>query len=295
MDFKLPPLKPLKVFEVTARHKNFSRAAEELCLTQSAVSHQIKQLEEFYGKALFIREKNQTVLTQEGDMLLSVVVDNFNRLTSVTKHLVSSERLQLKIMAQTSIATDWLAPRLAKFAEQYPDIDLSLGMESYASGFSATEYDIIIGTWPTPDGFLTHKLRDEKWFPVAIPKLLENIDCSSAQSLLSLPLYSSEKTEDWKLWMQQHRISKSADLHVHQFELSILAVRAALGGMGVALSCGFMSDDLVERGMLKAIPELSYDLPWGHYHVHYRTNSLSNSAIDQFVNWLLEQVRRLEK
>lgn len=294
MDFKLPPLKPLKVFEVTARHKSFSRAAEELCLTQSAVSHQIKQLEDFYGKALFIREKNQTVLTQEGDMLLSVVVDNFNRLTSVTNHLVSSERIQLKIMAQTSIAADWLAPRLANFAECYPEIDLSLGMESYASGFNATEYDIIIGTWPTPDGFLTHKLRDEKWFPVAVPELLQNIDSSKAENLLSLPLYSSEKTEDWKLWMQQHQINKSADLHVHQFELSILAVRAALGGKGVALSCGFMCDDLVERGMLKALPELSYDLPWGHYHVHYRTNSLSNSAIEDFVDWLLEQVKNID-
>lgn len=295
MDFKLPPLKPLKVFEVTARHKSFSRAAEELCLTQSAVSHQIKQLEDFYGKALFIREKNQTVLTQEGDMLLSVVVDNFNRLTSVTNHLVSSERLQLKIMAQTSIAVDWLAPRLAIFAELYPDIDLSLGMESYASGFNATEYDIIIGTWPAPDSFLTHKLRDEKWFPVAVPELFESIDTSEPEGLLSLPLYSSEKTEDWKLWMQQHQMAKNANLHVHQFELSILAVRAALAGKGVALSCGFMSDDLVQRGMLKALPELSYELPWGHYHVHYRTNSLSNSAIEYFVDWLLKEVTRLDK
>ena len=91
MSNKLPPLKPLKVFEVTARQKSFSRAAKELCITQSAVSHQIKQLEDFFGKPLLHRENKRTTLTQEGDMLLSVVTDNFQRLSAVTSHLLSSE------------------------------------------------------------------------------------------------------------------------------------------------------------------------------------------------------------
>ncbi|WP_046005349.1 LysR substrate-binding domain-containing protein [Pseudoalteromonas rubra] len=290
MSHKLPPLKSLKVFEVTARHKSFSRAAEELCITQSAVSHQIKQLEEFFGKSLLIREKKRTALTQEGDMLLAVVSDSFQRLGAITNHLLSSENLTLKVMAQTSIAADWLAPRLASFASQYPDLELALGMESYAANFNASDYDIIIGTWPTPEGFVTQKLRHEYWFPVGTPELIDCIDSTNPESLLGLPLYSSEKTEDWNLWMQQHQIRKPVNLHLHQFELAMLAVRAALAGKGIALSCGFMVDDLIKQGALKALPQFSYELPWGHYHVHFRSNSMIGDTIEKFINWLVENV-----
>lgn len=286
MSLKLPPLKPLKVFEVTARQKSFSRAAEELCITQSAVSHQIKQLETFFGKKLLIRERKTTSLTQEGDMLLSVVTDSFHRLSAVTNHLLNTDALTLKVMAQTSIAADWLSPRLADFATKFPDLELVLGMESYAANFDANQYDIVIGTWPTPEGFVTQKLRHEKWFPVMSPNLFGQYDFSSPERLLDFPLYSSEKSEDWHLWMQQHQLRKPAKLHVHQFELALLSVRAALAGKGIALSCGFMVEDLLKQGNLKALPQYSYDLPWGHYHVHFRSNSLAKEAVENFVAWL---------
>lgn len=288
MQHKLPPLKPLKVFEVTARHKNFSTAARELCLTQSAVSHQIKQLEEFFGKPLLIREKRRTYLTQEGDMLLSVVNDSFNRLTAVTNHLLSSQQPPLKIISQTSVAADWLSPRLAQFGLCHPDIHLSLGMASYANSFNANEYDIIIGTWPAPDGFVSHKLCHETWYPVATPDIIEQIDPKDPADLLRFPLYSSEKSEDWNLWIQQQKVRKPVHLHMHQFELSILAVRAALGGHGIALGCGFLVDDFISQGLLAGLPELDYELPWGHYQVHYRTDSPTAESIEKFMTWLLD-------
>lgn len=292
MRYNLPPLKPLKVFEVTARHKSFTRAAEELCITQSAVSHQIKQLEAYLCKTLFVRDKNKTVLTQDGDMLLSVVTDSFSRLSAVCNHLLSADKMSLKIMAQTSIAADWLSPRLADFALLHPEVDLSLGMESYASGFNANDYDVIVATWPAPEEFVTQKLRHEHWFPVAKQEILDSIDYSSAANLLQLPLYSSEKKEDWNLWMQQNQIRKPVDIHIHQFELAVLAVKAALGGKGVALGCGFMTDDLVDQGLLTALPEFSYELPWGHYHVHYRSNSFAGEAIEAFVGWVIEEANK---
>ena len=292
MTYKLPPLKPLKVFEVTARHQSFSRAAEELCITQSAVSHQIKQLEDFFGRQLLIRENKHTMLTQEGDMLLSVVKDSFQRLSAVSNHLCNTQHLTLKIMAQTSIAADWLSPKLADFGRQFPEIGLVLGMESFAANFDPLEYDIIIGTWPAPDGFVSQKLRNEAWFPVAHPDLFSAVDVSDPNALLSLPLYSSEKSEDWNLWMQHHQIRKPANLHVHQFELAILAVRAALGGKGVALSCGFMVEDLIKQGALVGLPALSYELPWGHYSVHFRVNHVLGDVIDKFVTWLVEEAKK---
>ena len=165
-------------------------------------------------------------------------------------------------------------------------------MESYAANFNANEYDVIIGTWPAPDDFVTQKLRHERWFPVAVPSLINKLDSCNAKSLLNFPLYSSEKTEDWNLWMQQHQVRKPVQPHIHQFELAILAVRAAIGGRGIALSCGFMVDDLIKQGTLAALPQLAYDLPWGHYHVHFRTNSLASDTIAKFVSWLINEAKR---
>ncbi|WP_233079690.1 LysR family transcriptional regulator [Rheinheimera soli] len=106
----LPPLKALQAFEATARLKSFSKAAEQLFVTQSAISHQVKLLEDFIGQPLLLRQNKSVELTQSGDMLYSVVRDCFVRLNSVTQHLLNQPPVQLKILAQTSIAVEWLAP-----------------------------------------------------------------------------------------------------------------------------------------------------------------------------------------
>jgi LysR family transcriptional regulator, glycine cleavage system transcriptional activator len=283
---RIPPLKALQAFEATARLLSFSRAAAELFVTQSAISHQIKQLEDFMGHALFIRERKRITLTQEGDTLQSVVSDCFLRLAAVTNHLVQQESVTLKIMAQSSIAVDWLAPRIAQFRKGYPDIDLLLNMAVYASSFDPNEYDIIIGTWPTQEGFVSRKLREEHWYPVCAPSFLQKINLDTPETLLNCKLYSSENGQDWNLWMQQHQIRNPIKLDMQNFSLALLSVRAALAGEGIALSCGFMVDDLVKHGLLVTIPELSYTLPWGHYQVHYRVGSHNSESIEAFVSWL---------
>ena len=284
----MPPLKALHYFAATARHLSFSRAAEELCVTQSAVSHQVRLLEQFMGKPLLLRQGKRVCLTQEGDSLYAVVRDSFQRIESVTGHLLNEPRANLRIVAQTSIAVEWLASRLPLFKRSEPDVGCFLSMESAAASVDTASCDVIIGTWPTPADFVSLPLRDEWWFPVCAPSLAAQIsDCAS---LLSLPLYSSENGEDWRLWLQHQQLREPPQLAMSHFGLALLATKAALQGDGVTLSNHFLAQDLIAAGQLVAYPQWRYRLPWGQYSVHYRQDSHNGPAIEAFVRWLQGQV-----
>ena len=283
---RLPPLKAVQVFDTTARRLSFSKAAEELCVTQSAVSHQIKLLEQFMGKALFVRKGKRVALTHDGEIFFSVTGDCLQRISSVTNHLIKQESLTLKIAAQTSFASEWLAERVVYFQGEHPAIQVALDTHVHAGSFTATEYDILIGAWPQPEGFLSKTLKIDRWYPVCTPKLFEKIDVRAPESLLQHPLFSSEKGEDWNLWIQNQQIARPASLDIRHFNLALLTSKAALSGLGIALSNDFLAAEAIKQGRLKAITELSYTLPWGHYSVHYRTGLHRSSQITAFVSWL---------
>lgn len=287
---KLPPLKAVRAFDATARHMSFSKAAEELCVTQSAVSHQVKILEEFVGKALFYRRGKQIALTQEGTIFFSVVGDSFQRLSSVTDHLVNQGAITLKILVQTSFGAQWLAPRIGHFQKENPKIHVSLDTEIYDESFSPNEYDILIGAWTQPEGFVSRPLSVESWYPVCTPELYEQLDPNDPKSLLSFPLYSSENGADWKLWIQAQQIEKPTALDIRYFNLALMTYRASLGGLGIALSMDFLASRAIERGDLVPLRQFSYSLPWGHYSIHSRCDSHRGQQIDAFNLWLDSQL-----
>jgi DNA-binding transcriptional LysR family regulator len=284
---KLPSLKAMQVFEATARHLSFSRAGDELCVSQSAVSHQIKSLEVFLGKKLLTRNNNLVSLTSDGDIYFSVVRDCFKRMQTITDHLMLQDNFKLRIMAQTSIAVEWLAPRISFFTKQHPDIEVILSMAANADEFDSTEYDILVGTWPVPTNFITQPIRDECWFPVCTKQLYDQIDPEDPSSILKLPLYSSENGQDWNLWMQHQKINASIKLDVQYVSHTLLASKAALSGLGVALSCNFIVADAIKLGQLMSVKPLAYNLPWGHYSIHYHAGSHYLDKIETFVDWLM--------
>ncbi|WP_306524164.1 LysR substrate-binding domain-containing protein [Rheinheimera sp.] len=286
---QLPPLKALLAFEATARLFSFSRAAAELCVTQSAISHQIRLLEDFIGTPLLLRQHKPLALTEAGATLYSVVGDCFFRLQSVTHHLRKSKNRVLKIVAQTSIAVEWLAPRLPLFQQQHPDIETLLHMESSASSLDANAFDVVIGTWPTPAGFVSQRIRTEWWFPVCAPAQYELLDLTQPSSVFAYPLYSSEQGEDWQLWRQQMQLREPAKTEMSQVSLALLATKAVTCGKGLALSNSFIAGDAIRQGQLKALTHWRYQLPWGQYQLHYRQDSLSRNAIAVFNHWLLQQ------
>lgn len=287
----LPPLKALQAFEATARLKSFSKAAEQLYVTQSAVSHQVKLLEDFIGQPLLLRQNKSVELTQSGDMLYSVVRDCFVRLNSVTQHLLNQPPVQLKILAQTSIAVEWLAPRLELFKQQHPELDTLLDMASMANNADPEQYDIILGTWPAPAGFVSRQLRTEFWYPVCAPAQFQLLTSADAAELLHYPLYSSETGEDWQLWCQHQQLRSPAAMQLRYVNLALLATKAVTAGSGFALSNDFIAGPALASGQLVALRQFSYQLPWGQYQLHYKTDSVQSTAVAHFIQWLTDQLQ----
>jgi len=286
----LPPLKALNCFEATARLKSFSKAAEELCITQSAVSHQIRLLEQFYGQPLLSRAKKQIELTQSGDMLFQVVQDSWLRLHAISQHLLKQPPVQLKILAQTSIAVEWLAPRLEQFKQQHPQLDTLLDMTSMADQAQQQHYDIVLATWPAPAGFASRRLRAELWYPVCAPAQFALLKGQNAAELLHYPLYSSEGGEDWQLWCQHQQLRLPTSPSLRYVNLALLASKAVSSGSGFALANDFIASSSIKNGQLVALKQFSYQLPWGQYQLHFKTNPTRQLAIDQFISWCFAEL-----
>lgn len=284
---KLPSLKAIQVFEATARHLSFSHAAKELHVSQSAISHQIKSLENHLGKSLFTRANNAVFLTQYGDMYFSVIKDSFSRIQTITDHLMDNKEIKLKVMAQTSFAVGWLAARVSCFKRKHPDIDVVLSMATNAEHYDPSEYDISIGTWPTPENYKSQQIRKESWYPVFSKAMSNQIDSNDPASILSMPLWSSENGQDWKLWMQEQKLDPSFNLDIQHLSHTLLAGKAALDGQRIALSCDFIVADEVSRGDLMALKELSYSPSWGNYYIHYHAGSHYIDKMEKFIDWLM--------
>lgn len=266
----LPSLKALQAFAATATYRSMSQAATALCVSQSAISHQIKQLETQLGCRLLDRSSHPLQLTQAGDSLAQVLHDSFGRIDLVCQQLRAPSKQLLRIVAQTSIAVEWLAPRLAAFNASHTDIDTLLHMESSLESLDSQQADLVIGTWPCPQGFVSQAFGTEWWFPVCHPRLFASKAQWHTDDIIKAPLVTSEQGSDWQLWCQQQGISPPATTQYQHVTLALLAAKAVSSGYGFALSNSFLAFDAVARGELVALTQWRYPMPWGQYHCHYR-------------------------
>ncbi len=282
----LPPLKALQAFEATARLSSFSLAGSELFVSQSAISHQVRLLEQQLGVQLIDRRQQPLQLTEAGAALFSVLQDSFYRMRAVCQHLGQKQPKRLRIAAQTSIAVEWLAPRLNAFHRCSGQTETLLHMESSADSLDASQFDLILGTWPCPSGFASRPLRAEWWFPVCSPAQYERLDLQDPACVFNHLRYSSEQGEDWQLWRQQMQLAAPPRQQLQQVSLALLATKAVSSGEGLALSNSFIAGDAVRAGQLKALLQWRYQLPWGQYQLHYRPGGPQQSQIDLFISWL---------
>src|SRR5215217_5481774 len=173
---RLPPLNALKAFEAAARGESFTRAAEELCVTPGAVSHQVKALEATLGVRLFNRERQRLVITEPGREYLAVVRDALDRIALGTARLLQRQSSgALTISTSPDFAAKWLVHRLGRFAEAHPDIDLRVSATMHHVDFAREQVDLAVrhgdGNWA---GLHVERLCSEQLFPVCSPKLVEN-------------------------------------------------------------------------------------------------------------------------
>src|SRR6266567_8021136 len=188
MPRRLPPLNALKAFEAAARHESFTRAAEELCVTQGAVSHQVKALEAELGLKLFNRERQRLIITEAGRDYLNVVRDALDRIAAGTERLVQRQSAgALTVSTSPDFAAKWLVHRLGHFAEAHSDIDLRVSATMHHVDFAREDVDIAVrhgdGHWP---GLHETRLCAEHLFAVCSPKLA--VGLRRPNDLLNLPL-----------------------------------------------------------------------------------------------------------
>src|SRR5437879_9609568 len=171
---RLPPLNALRSFEAAARHESFTRAAEELCVTQGAVSHQVKALEAELGIKLFNRERQRLIITESGREYLAIVRDALDRIAMGTERLVQRQNSgALTVSTSPDFAAKWLVHRLGRFAEAHPEIDLRVSATMHHVDFAREDVDIAVrhgdGNWPGHD---VMRLSPEQLFAVCSPKLV---------------------------------------------------------------------------------------------------------------------------
>src|SRR5258708_17524917 len=197
---RLPPLNALKAFEAAARHESVTRAAEELCVTQGAVSHQVKALEAELGIKLFNRERQRLVITEGGREYLAVLREAFDRIAVGTERLVQRQSAGvLTVSTSPDFAAKWLIHRLGSFAEAHPSIDLRVSATAHHVDFAREDVDLAVrhgdGKWP---GLDVVRLCSERLFPVCSPKLVSGRNrVTMASDLSKFPLL---RLDDGKAW-----------------------------------------------------------------------------------------------
>src|SRR3954468_11840235 len=202
---RLPPLNALKAFEAAARHESFTRAADELCVTPGAVSHQVKALEATLGLKLFNRERQGLVITEAGRDYLAVLRDAFDRIALGTARVVQRQNAGvLTVSTSPDFAAKWLVHRLGHFAEAHPEIDLRVSATLHHVDFAREEVDLAVrhgdGNWP---GLDTVRLSSEQLFAVCSPKLLTGRRrLTKPSDILKYPLIHMDSRTDWSKWLQ---------------------------------------------------------------------------------------------
>ncbi|MET1255802.1 transcriptional regulator GcvA [Aliikangiella maris] len=290
---KLPPLKSLRAFEAAARHLSFTRAADELFVTQAAVSHQIKSLEDFLGVQLFVRRNRQLLLTDEGQSFWPKIRDIFEILINATEEIKAQRASgEITVSVVPSFATVWLVPRLSKFKQLYPEIEVRLKASDEKVNFVREDIDVAIyydtGDYP---GMHSVTLLTEKLAPLCSPSLLEgDKPLKSPQDLKHHTLLHDGTTEDWRRWLR-HAGVKGVPLNQGPvFSHSVMVQQAAIYGQGIAMGHLVLSQADVLAGRLIRPFDLMMESDYS-YDIVCPKESADRPKIKAFTHWLLETVR----
>ena len=299
MPRRLPPLNALKAFEAVARSESFTRAAQELNVTQGAVSHQVKALEATLGIKLFNRERQRLVMTEAGRDYLAVVRDALDRIAVGTERLMLRQSSGvLTISTSPDFAAKWLVNRLGRFAESRPEIDLRVSATAHQVDFAREDVDVAVrhgdGKWPGLDAV---RLCSERLFPVCSPKLVAGRNrITTASDLLKLPLL---RLDDWKTWNRWFAAAGVIDPVAHGPVLNraSMLIDAAVDGQGVAFArTALAAWDLINGRLVRPI-DVSLKISNTYWVVCPKAAS-SVPKIATFRNWLLaeaaDDARRLK-
>ncbi len=280
----LPPLLSLRAFSAVARLLSFRRAADELLISQSTVSHHIKQLEAMLGTPLFARHARSISLTPEGERYLVEINTAFRTITDATAELrAEAGRETLRVTALPSFCSMWLMSRLASFSDVHPGIHIELDPTLEVVSFARDEADLGVrfgtGPWKGVDARLLHV---EKIAPVAhSERTLPLTDLSDEQ------LLTSRKEQEWQSWAESRGIDIAGTKRMPLNDYNVV-VQAAIDGGGVAIGRQLLVETLVREGRLTWLAEpKTVDEDLGYWLVSAEGRPFTQ-AMSLFADWLTE-------
>ena len=288
---QLPPMNALRAFEAAALEESFIKAGNLLNVSPSAISHQIKNLEDHIDKQLFIRLPRSVRLTQEGKKLYQVVSSSFN---DIRKELYGETSLitgELSITVAPSFASGWLIPNIKEFRAEYPNIELKIDSSLAVRDIHDAGIDVAIRHTKevVDEGMICAKLFSEELQLVCSPdkaRRLKTINDISKETLLC----SESSPDNWGKVFSDYKIQEPDNIKKMHFSNDTLAIEAAINGAGIAithqnLSANLIADEkLIEPFSIKCISEYSY------YFLHKKSHS-SNKCLTAFKDWIIAKVR----
>jgi LysR family glycine cleavage system transcriptional activator len=294
---RLPPLSALRGFEAAARLNSFSKASSELFMTQSAISHQVKLLEEYFGQALFKRVNRTVEVTDAGIDFLKTTQLVLGQLQKGASRLEFFNKGAVVLTTTPAFASQWLMPRLSEFKQNNPEIDAWIYTKYSQEELVNAEVDLAIwlgtGDWPNTQCI---KLYSDTVTPLYAPSLLadgETIDSPEDLAKYSLiHVEQVERREDWNAWLTQEGVSDIESVAGYNFNDSSLALECALSGQGIVLGSTLLAHDLIASGQLIRPFEHSLETEFNYYLV-YKKNNTREGNVQQMIDWILAQFSTL--
>lgn len=289
----LPTLMGMQCFEATARHLSFTRAADEMNLTQSAVSKQVAQLESLLEHPLFRRVRKRLQITPEGSLYLTEVRKILSQVEMSTRY-VQSYGGQSEVLNVTTLPTfgaRWLIPRLNGFRFRHPNIYLNISNRTEPFDLEDERVDVAFffghGVWPKAECI---KLLEEEVVPVCSPSAISGQSAAEPLDLTKLVLLqSATRPEAWHEWFEAQGYYTKHSYHGPRFDTFYMTLRAACAGCGVALVPKFLAEDELQSGRLI--------IPWAFslksrnaYYLAYPEHKSEVPKVTGFVEWIQERI-----
>ena len=289
----LPPMGALTSFVAAARHGNFSKAGEEVGLTQSAVSRQIALLEDWLQTCLFERHGRRVRLSGDGEVYMRAVAPALDGIRAATSAaLTRRSESELNIATLPSFGMRWLAPRLPKLTSRYPDIVVNFAARSFPFTFDGEQFDAAIHfgfpDWPNAVHELLFK---ERAIPVCSPERLAKYPIETPEDVLSWPLLvQSSRRDAWTAWMMAAGVRATVPPIAGSFEQFLMLAQAAASGAGIALIPEFLIVTELEEGKLVSPLPISMTGDRAYYLV-VPEHRPETRALKEFRTWVLEEAR----
>ena len=291
MGRKLPPFAAVRAFEAAARHKSFKAAAEELCLSPSAISHQIRALEEYLDTALFERRGNTLELTLTGQGYAGKLTGLLDAIDDSTRAVQDAGARPFRVLCTPGFAARWLVPRLnrLRFGNQ---VRLRVSVGAPSTDFATNDSDLVIQWSDDPtDGVVTERLLASNRYPVISPALKKTAGVNKPQDLLRLRLMHDETADAWAEWFEAAGIDPPEMPRGPVFPNCELATTAAEQGQGVSLAYDAMVRGTLSSGRLVPLFD-TVTIPIVIYSIAYQTSRADDPMIREFRDWLFDELQR---